>query len=524
MEAVDCSLRRIVRTSSTEDPGSVDQPRGDFAVFVWFLALAVLFQLARGDMGLIRAWRASPGGSGFGDGLVPQIWFACGVMTLLLPHRVSVLALFTAAGVYDLWWRLPIVTPSIFFHGLVSAQVLLTLFYLALRNASRGLGPRVTPAEFMSAFRASALALLLTLFLFAVLHKFTDTSRDWTAGFFHQIAKYYMPFFPMYSIPRGYYWLLTVGGEALIVALLAFRRTRPLAVLSGIAFACFVGTVVYGFGSIVLATFLALSATGRLFAPITRLAMVTRARNLLSPGTWRLVFAAAICSIFFLDHSSGFTMADRAWAFVPGREPGTFDVLTPMQFAWFAISTPVLISALVAWCRCRSKILDPSPPLRLVVAYALAALLVVSELGIYAGVKTRPNVAMFSGVNVRGAEPNHQLFAARLLTSHFHRDLLIVTTSDGRSIAAPALALRALLDHERRHGAENKLLNQYRNAPIRRLRMGQESTFAFEDLDTVEPTSMLELLLPERLFYLEPEMEDGLMQSMPELFGSPRAK
>ncbi|MEQ1912543.1 MAG: hypothetical protein ABMA15_27235, partial [Vicinamibacterales bacterium] len=45
----------------------------DFSFFAWFLALAVVFQLARGDMGVFPGFRNTPNGYTLGDGVVPLV-------------------------------------------------------------------------------------------------------------------------------------------------------------------------------------------------------------------------------------------------------------------------------------------------------------------------------------------------------------------------------------------------------------------------------------------------------------------
>jgi hypothetical protein len=107
-------------TLNANDSSQERQSEFDFAVFAWFLAFAVLFQLARGDMGLFPALRNTPNGTTLGDGPVPEVWFCCALLVLAYPNRVWSLVLLGIAGVFDLWWRLPTVTPSIYFHGLIS--------------------------------------------------------------------------------------------------------------------------------------------------------------------------------------------------------------------------------------------------------------------------------------------------------------------------------------------------------------------------------------------------------------------
>ena len=200
-------------------------------------------------MGLFPALRNTPGGFTFGDGLVPQIWFCCALLTCVYPNKISLLVLLGVAGVFDFWWRLPIVTPSIYFQALISTQILLTAVHLFLRRASF----RISPAEFIETFRTSALGLLVALFFVAGFHKFTWQARVEAGAFFRLIAGYYAPFLHLSRISSLAIWLLTAGGELLIAIGLLFQRTRGAALLSCLAFACFVGSVVYGFGAAVLA-------------------------------------------------------------------------------------------------------------------------------------------------------------------------------------------------------------------------------------------------------------------------------
>ena len=489
----------------------------NFSVFAWFLAIAVLFQLARGDMGLFSALRNTPNAVTFGDGLVPQVWFCCALVVLAYPQRVWSLMLLGIAGAFDFWWRLPTVTPSIYFHGLISVQVLLTALYLLVRRRKF----RIPPAEFIDTFRTSVLGLLIVLFSFAVFHKFTWRSPSWTAGFFHLITRYYLPFLPIQRVPNFALWLLTVGGELVITAMLLFQRTRWVALLLCAGFACFVGSTVYGFGAIVLASLTPLLATCLIFEPFDRLALADFLRRRATAKMWRFGFAVAIGAVFLLDHATGFTLADRPWLFRPDARPDTVDVLTPMQFVWFIFSTTVFVGVLVAAYRHRSAIAARFCPARSWVVYALPTFFVLSEAGLYTGLKDTPNVAMFSGLIVKSCMPNHRIAGSRFLSSFFHRDLLFVTTPQGERIGIPALSLQAKWDRSRRLGISDPLIEIYRNAKVTRMRRGAEEPFDIKDLDNVQVSSWIEVILPRRLFSLNQASEADLRCSMPDLFLAP---
>ena len=107
------------------DRDDLNEPRLelDFAVFAWVFAMAVVFQLARGDIGLFPELRSTPNGSTLGDGLVPQIWFGCALLTLAVPHKVWCLMLLAVAGLLDFWRRLPVSTASLYFHAVVSGLI-----------------------------------------------------------------------------------------------------------------------------------------------------------------------------------------------------------------------------------------------------------------------------------------------------------------------------------------------------------------------------------------------------------------
>src|SRR5262245_27496830 len=113
------SPNRIISIVNDQSPAATtpdtaalprERPDLDFSVFAWFFAMAVLFQLARGDMGLFPEWRSTPDGTGLGDGFSAQVWFGCALLTLAFPNRVWCLVLLSVAGLLDFWWRLPIST------------------------------------------------------------------------------------------------------------------------------------------------------------------------------------------------------------------------------------------------------------------------------------------------------------------------------------------------------------------------------------------------------------------------------
>src|SRR5215203_484572 len=120
----------------TPDAATLPKQRSDldFPVFAWLLAMAVLFQLARGDMGLFRELRSTPDGSGLGDGISAQVWFGCALLTLAFPGKVWCLVLLSLAGLLDFWWRLPISTASLYFHAVVSSQIVFTAVWLVARH------------------------------------------------------------------------------------------------------------------------------------------------------------------------------------------------------------------------------------------------------------------------------------------------------------------------------------------------------------------------------------------------------
>jgi len=491
----------------------------NFSVFAWFLAIAVLFQLARGDMGLFSQLRNTPNGVTFGDGVVPQIWFFCALLTLAYPESVWSLTLLGITGVFDLWWRLPTVTPSIYFQGLVSAQVLLTTVRLLVTRRSF----RIRPAAFIESFQTSVLGLLIVLFSFAVFHKLTWRAPGWTAGFFHLLGRYYLPFSAIQRVPNLVLWFLTVAGELVIAATLLFRRTRWVGLLLCTGFACFVGSIVYGFGAIVLASIMPLLANRRIFESLDRFAVMDFLCRRAAAKTWRFGFAVAIGAVFLVDHVMGFTLADRPWLFGPDNTPGTAEVLTPMQVVWFIFSTTVVVSVLVAAYRYRSAIAARFCPSRFWVSYLIPAFFLLSEVGLYTGLKDTPNVAMFSGLIVESCMPNHLIAGSLFLNSFFHRDLLFVTTPQGERIGIPPLSLQAKWARSRRLGSRDSLVELYRNGKVTRMRRGVENSFDITDLENVQVSSWIETILPRRLFFLNPAREEDLRCSMPDLFPVPPA-
>jgi len=505
-------------TLNANDSSQERRSEFDFAVFAWFLAFAVLFQLARGDMGLFPALRKTPNGTTLGDGPVPEVWFCCALLVLLYPNRVWSLVLLGIAGVFDLWWRLPTVTPSIYFHGLISLQILLTALYLIARRRRL----RIPPAEFIDSFRTPVLGLLIALFFFSGFHKLSYGGPAATTSFFRLVAGYYLPFLPTAHLPRIAIWFLTVAGELGMATTLFFQRTRPAALLLCVGFACFVGTVVYGFGAIVLAALTPLIATHLVFEPLNRLGLTDFLRRHMTAKSWRLAFLVAIGAVFLHDHATGFTLADRTWLFGPDEKPKTADVLTLMQSLWFVFSTGVFVGVLAAAIRHRSAIAILFRPARTWIAYALPAFVVLSELGLYTGLKDSPNFTMFSGLAVKSCIPNHLIARDRFLSAFFHRDLLFATTPQGTKIGIPALSLRAKLDRARRHGTPDPLIEIYRNAEVTRMRGGVEEPFNLNNLDDIRASSWLEVLLPRRLFFLEAASEADLRCSMPALFTVPR--
>ncbi len=503
-------------SSITPDRDDLHEPRLelDFAVFAWFFAMAVVFQLARGDMGLFPELRSTPNGTTLGDGLVPQIWFASALLTLAVPHKVWCLVLLAMAGLLDFWWRLPVSTASLYFHAAVSGLILFTALCLFAKHRSL----QISPSAFIESFRAPLLGLLVVLFCVSAFHKLTRAATYASVDFFRLLGRYYIPLLPENGGPRLLMWFFTVAGEATIGAALLFRRTRLAGLVLGVGFACLVGSIVYGFGSIVLASLIPLTAVSFLAKPLDRVALTRFLRGLARPQTWRLVFVVAVAAVFLLDHATGFTLADRGSLFAPADEPTTADVLTLMQVVWFALSTSAFVAVIVSVGRYgRAIVAHVHVPLGWA-AFALPALFLFSEVGVYAGLKDRPNIAMFSGVQVASCAPNHLVMRGRFYSSLFHRDLLLVRAPGGEARGIPVRSLQARSDWAKRHGERDTLVEAFRGGTVTRLHEGVEEPFDLAALDDVSADSWLEAVLPSRLFWFYPLSEADLRCSMPDLF------
>jgi len=151
-------------------------------------------------------------------------------------------------------------------------------------------------------------------------------------------------------------------------------------------------------------------------------------------------------------------------------------------------------------------------------AYAVPALFFLFEVGVYAGVKDRPNVAMFSALRVASCAPNHVVMRGRFYSSYFHRDLLIDRLPGREAIGIPALSLRARADRAKRYGERDPLVDQFRHGTLTRLRGRVEEPFDFNNLAEVTANSWLEAALPPRLFWFSPVGETDLRCSMPDIF------
>lgn len=486
----------------------------DFSVFAWLFAIAVLFQLARGDMGLFPELRNTPDGTGLGDGFSAQIWFGCALVTLAFPSRVWCLVLLSLAGLLDFWWRLPISTASLYFHAVVSSQIVFTMVCLVAKKRTL----RISPETFIEGLRASMVGLLGVLFCVAAFHKLTPSATYASAEFFRWIGRYYVPFLPQDGGPRLLTWLMTVSGEATIGTALLFRRTRLGGLVLGVGFACLVGSVVYGFGAIVLASLMSLGVASLVAEPLNRLALTRFLRTRATPRAWRLAFVLAVAALFLIDHARGFTLADRGALFAPSDQPTTADVLTYMQALWFVLSTTALVAVVVA-ARTHGAAIIRSVHRPLGYAtYALPVLFFLSEVGVYAGLKDRPNVAMFSGLSVASCAPNHIVMRRRFYSSFFHRDLLLVRVPGHEAVGIPSLSLQARAARAKRYGERDAMVDQFRHGTITRLRRGVEEPFDFAALEEVTASNWLEAALPPRLFWFYPVDEADLRCSMPDLF------
>jgi hypothetical protein len=189
-----------------------------------------------------------------------------------------------------------------------------------------------------------------------------------------------------------------------------------------------------------------------------------------------------------------------------------------MQVLWFVLSTMAFVAVVVAaWRHGTAIVAQVRLPLGSV-ACVLPALFLLSEVGVYTGLKDRPNIAMFSGVRVASCAPNHLVMRGRFYSSVFHRDLLLVRTPGGQTSGIPVLSLQARSDWAKRHGERDPLVEAYRSGNITRLHAGVEEPFDLAALDGAAADSWLEGVLPHRLFWFSPLSEADLRCSMPDLF------
>jgi hypothetical protein len=151
-------------------------------------------------------------------------------------------------------------------------------------------------------------------------------------------------------------------------------------------------------------------------------------------------------------------------------------------------------------------------------AYAVPALLFLSEVGVYAGLKDRPNIAMFSGLSVASCAPNHIVMRCRFYSSFFHRDLLLIRVPGREAVGIPTRSLRARAERAKRYGERDPMADQFRHGTLTRLRGGVEEPFDFEALEGATASNWLEAALPPRLFWFSPVGEADLRCSMPDLF------
>lgn len=373
-------------------------------VFAWLWAAATLFHLA--------SYRLAD------DSAADLALAAAAVLTLLRPGSSARFLALLATQLVELWIALPNVANHWLFTGIAS----LTLLLAAAQQAVARRTPRIDRGALWAAAAPVVRLELVLLYLLAFFHKL---NRDYVdldascASYFLAALESRFPWLPDGPALRAGFVLGSLAVELAVPVLLLSRSRRELGILVGALFhvllplSPFPPQGVYNFSAMLFASYFA-------FAPASRVERLEALRPIvwlreqaLRPGLGGAAWLGALC--------------------------GALLVLAPAAL-WLAYAIALLLLFLAS----RPASGERPEPVRPVVALGSGslwlgpALVLVTGLSPYLGLKTETSFAMFSNLRTEGGASNHWLVRKPLDLFGLQGDLVRVVASRDRVLASYA--------------------------------------------------------------------------------------
>jgi hypothetical protein len=360
---------------------------------------------------------------------------ALNLTALFVLLRPSPKALVALAGVQlvTFGWHLPFETNHWWLLTFGDVAILLSALLFTLKKQS------LDETAWFEAFAPTLRLHLLLLYGFVTLAKLnhgflnpelscSTTMYNWLVG--------KLPLLPKAEAAGALAIYGTLVIEGALIALLAFRRTRPITLLFGTLFHLVLGVNgFYNFSASLLplyALYLSPELGERMVALLrgeTRLAaLVARVHGLVThPRAAPAVLGGALAVMVAIE------------LLVPDMDFRRRASRLGFLAVWFVVT--VAITALLAVAVLRTRTAGASP-LRFAPAspllWATPVLIVFNGLCPYLGLKTESSFAMFSNMQTEAELWNHVLMPRSMRVFHFQDDLVSIVSSDHPELAAAA--------------------------------------------------------------------------------------
>jgi hypothetical protein len=332
---------------------------------------------------------------------------------------------FICIQMFDAFFRMPFTTNHWIFTAFVNVTILHCLLFLVIRLRSF----QINGGDLLKTFAPLVKIELIVLYFFAVFHKLN-------AGFFAdgscatdllraQNLDNYITLSPWFYKLNAY---LTIVIEALIPALLCFRRTRSFGIVLGVLFHCVLSyssyNAFYDFSSMVFAVYFLFTVpelSVRILDHMKQLKLkVLRAA---SPAKFSYGRLLMLIAAFFIGFIAIYVLTKKLTDFKSIN----------LYFFWTVYS--VLYLYFFIRCQVFTKDLSSKPFTKQSFSVVNWSLLLIPILVFlngtspYLGLKTENSYAMFSNLKTEGGSTNHYILPASFQIFNYQKDVVKIVSS-----------------------------------------------------------------------------------------------
>jgi hypothetical protein len=429
MEAVRKTLLRAAgqRLKSADAGVEVRDGLTSFSI-MWAIALIFSVTSHYGNLTLANGYQLA---------LLDYAVLACCVALILQPRRLGLLALLAAAMAVQYIYRLPVASNNQTIAFFMNLAIVAIVAVAWLRNSSVE-GARDDAYERL---RVVARYLLATMYFYGIFHKINTDFLDPNASCAVALYKPLTQIVGLQDNLLGRYGSIasTFIIEAITLTCLFWKRFFAVGLIIGLVFHYVIPISAYSwymdFSSLVLA-FYVLTVPREV-----SIAFYSRGRDLLqkfpSPSTGGTAILA-LTLLFLLSTLLASSLRARA-------EGLAISEMMAWHSAWiviWAVVGGVVMILLTAAALAALPYAPPRGQRQPAWIYLFPAVLFVSCLSPYLGLKTESSIAMFSNLHTEGGQTNHLVFARSLYLADYQRE--IATIEDSSSARMRRMADRNL--------------------------------------------------------------------------------